>query len=102
MVLFFDTETTGVPKNYNGQMTDLDNWPRVIQLAWALFNDNGTLFDSQVDYCQIPGAHGFKWPKLEELHEKLFGCAFDGAHDAMNDVMATAKCYFELKNKSII
>jgi DNA polymerase-3 subunit epsilon len=35
-VLFFDTETTGVPRNYKAPMTDLNNWPRVIQLAWQL------------------------------------------------------------------
>lgn len=35
-ILFFDTETTGVPKNYKGPMTDLQNWPRVIQLAWEV------------------------------------------------------------------
>lgn len=33
-VTFFDTETTGTPKNYKAPMQDLNNWPRVIQLAW--------------------------------------------------------------------
>lgn len=35
-ILFFDTETTGVPKNYKAPMQDVDNWPRVIQLAWEV------------------------------------------------------------------
>lgn len=35
-VLFFDTETTGVPKNYKAPVSDLQNWPRVIQLAWQV------------------------------------------------------------------
>ena len=38
----------------------------------------------------------YKWPKLSELHQKLFGCGFKGAHDALCDIRATAKCYFEL------
>jgi DNA polymerase-3 subunit epsilon len=34
--LFFDCETNGLPKNYKASYTDLDNWPRVTQLAWIL------------------------------------------------------------------
>ena len=43
-----------------------------------------------------------KWPKLEELHIKLFGCNFEGAHDALDDVRATAKCFFELKRLGMV
>lgn len=39
--LFFDTETTGLPQNWKAPMTDLGNWPRVIQLAAALFDIDG-------------------------------------------------------------
>lgn len=35
-VMIFDTETTGKPKNYKAHVTDIDNWPRVIQLAWTV------------------------------------------------------------------
>lgn len=38
--LFFDTETTGLPKNYKAPYTDLDNWPRVVQLSWII-SENG-------------------------------------------------------------
>lgn len=31
MILFFDTETTGVPKNYKAPVTDLENWHRPTQ-----------------------------------------------------------------------
>lgn len=41
----------------------------------------------------------WKWPKLQELHYKLFETYFDNAHNALADVEATAKCFFELKNK---
>jgi len=41
----------------------------------------------------------YKWPRLEELHTKLFGVSFEGAHDALIDVRATVRCFFELKQK---
>jgi DNA polymerase III epsilon subunit-like protein len=43
-----------------------------------------------------------KWPKLEELHIKLFGENFDGAHDALSDVRAMVKCFFELKKRGLV
>ena len=36
MYLFFDTETTGLPKNWKAPVTDLSNWPRLVQLAYLL------------------------------------------------------------------
>lgn len=45
---------------------------------------------------------GYKWPKLEELIGKVYNnnansnVKLVGAHNAFNDVWATAKCYFEL------
>ncbi len=33
MYLFFDTETTGLPRNWHAPASDLANWPRLIQLA---------------------------------------------------------------------
>ncbi len=36
-ILFFDTETTGLPKNYKAQITDGDNWPRLVQLAFVTY-----------------------------------------------------------------
>lgn len=52
---------------------------------------------STTDYCKIPGKFGWKWPKLQELHQFLFGEEFEGAHDALADVRATARCFIELK-----
>lgn len=31
---FFDTETTGIPKNWEAPVTDLSNWPRMVQIAY--------------------------------------------------------------------
>jgi DNA polymerase III epsilon subunit-like protein len=41
MYLFFDTETTGLPKNWKAPLTDLNNWPRLVQLACLLYDNNG-------------------------------------------------------------
>lgn len=43
MFLIFDTETTGLPRNYNAPLTDFDNWPRMVQIAWQLHDDKGNL-----------------------------------------------------------
>jgi DNA polymerase III alpha subunit (gram-positive type) len=57
---------------------------------------------ASTEYCKLPGNFGYKWPKLEELHNKLFGCPFEGAHDALFDVRAMVKCFFELKKIGVI
>lgn len=36
--LFVDTETTGLPKEYDAPYTDVDNWPRLVQLAWIVYD----------------------------------------------------------------
>ncbi|OGR76773.1 MAG: DNA polymerase III subunit epsilon [Elusimicrobia bacterium GWC2_64_44] len=187
--LFFDTETTGLPRSWNAPVTALDNWPRMVQLAYMAYDAEGNLlssvntiikpegyaipadasrvhgitteralkegrdlltvllefkalldqakylvahnmsFDEKIvgaellrknlpdihaskfkictmhgttEYCAIPGPRGYKWPKLVELHCKLFGTEFDGAHDASADVAATAKCFWELMRRGVI
>ncbi|MBI4728163.1 MAG: 3'-5' exonuclease [Acidobacteria bacterium] len=39
MYLFFDTETTGLPRDRSAPLSDLDNWPRLVQVAWLLYDD---------------------------------------------------------------
>jgi DNA polymerase III epsilon subunit-like protein len=189
MYLFFDTETTGKALNFNAPATDLNNWPRVTQLGWQLYDKDENLiseksllvkpdgwvvpkekffidnnmsterceefgiplaeavadfmkdmensqyliahnmsFDINVleaelirlntkpandprkictmkestNYCKIPSFRGYKWPTLTELHTKLFGEGFEGAHDALDDVKACAKSFFELKKNGHI
>jgi len=41
MYLFFDTETTGLPRNWKAPVTDLNNWPRLVQLAYLYYDKNG-------------------------------------------------------------
>ena len=60
---------------------------------------------SSTAFCQLAhpnGRRGFKWPKLEELHYKLFKTSFSGAHNALVDVQITMKCYFELKRLGVM
>lgn len=189
MYLFFDTETTGLPKNWKAPVTDLNNWPRLVQLAYLVYDDDGNLktdknfivkpdgftiplgvsmihgisnerankvgeplnfvmqqfdaalshsdtvvahnisFDEKIvgaeflrlgmnnpilpkkkictmastaDFCGIKGDYGNKWPKLSELHEKVFGTGFTEAHNAENDIKATAKCFWELRRRGKI
>jgi DNA polymerase III epsilon subunit-like protein len=191
-VLFFDTETTGLPQFYNAPITQVNNWPRLVQLAFIEFYENGTLaakhnyiikpegfsipreatlihritneqaqtegydltqvldifadaitessiliahnfdfdrnivgaefvrkeFDTKpiltkrsfctmknkdiVSFCRISGKNGYKWPKLEELHYKLFNQKISDAHDASIDIAATAKCFWELLRRGVI
>ena len=191
MYLFFDTETNGLPKDWKAPASDVDNWPRIVQLAWAQYDEQGneiscradiikpdgfklepeatkvhgitdeiakngitvnfslrgfytdlfkskflvahnlrfdrkivkaeliregldhSLFDeggvetictmfSSTAHCGLTGPYGPKWPKLEELHRHLFNEDFEGAHDALVDVRACAKCFFELKRLGVI
>ncbi len=45
MFLIFDTETTGLPRNYSAPASDTDNWPRMVQVAWQLHDKTGKLID---------------------------------------------------------
>lgn len=40
MYLFFDTETTGLPRNRNAPVSDLNNWPRLVQIVWQQYDDS--------------------------------------------------------------
>jgi DNA polymerase-3 subunit alpha len=66
MYLIFDTETTGLPRNWSAPITDTDNWPRCIQIAWQLHDEFGNLIEHQ-DYLVRP--EGFNIPfDAERIH----------------------------------
>lgn len=66
MYLIFDTETTGLPQNYSAPLTDFDNWPRCVQLAWQVHDETGKLI-SEGDYIVKPD--GFTIPfNSEKVH----------------------------------
>ena len=47
MYLVFDTETTGLPKNWNAPVSAVSNWPRLVQIAWILYDQNGNEIESK-------------------------------------------------------
>ncbi|MFY7944523.1 MAG: PHP domain-containing protein, partial [Crocinitomicaceae bacterium] len=66
MFLIFDTETTGLPRNYNAPISDTDNWPRVVQIAWQLHDELGNVLEHK-DFLIRP--NGFNIPyESEKVH----------------------------------
>lgn len=81
MYLIFDTETTGIPHNKTAPITDLDNWPRLVQIAWQLHDRNGKLL-SHHNYIVQPD--GFDIPyKAEQVHGISTKRAREEGHDLM-------------------
>lgn len=74
------------------------------------FSSNGKAFctmEAMTPICQLPfasnrkswGGKQYKWPTLQEAHSFAFGQQFEGAHDALADVRATARIYKWLKER---
>lgn len=55
---------------------------------------------ASTDIVKVQGARGNKWPKLQETHKFFFGVEFEGAHDAMADVRACGRVFFELLKRN--
>jgi DNA polymerase III epsilon subunit-like protein len=64
MLLFIDTETTGLPK-YSAT-NDIEKWPRVVQLAWSLYDSDGTR-ESQNSFI----IHGITTERAKKEGESL-------------------------------
>lgn len=39
--ILFDVETTGLPKKRQAPISDYDNWPNIVQIAWILYSEDG-------------------------------------------------------------
>jgi len=84
MYLIFDTETTGLPHNKTAPITDLDNWPRLVQIAWQLHDNHGKLL-SQHNFIIKPD--GFDIPfKAEQIHGISTKRAIEEGHE-LKDVL---------------
>lgn len=46
---------------------------------------------SAIDFCKLRNFYGYRYPKLQELYNKLFGADFENAHNAFSDISATVK-----------
>ena len=95
MYLIFDTETTGLPKRWDAPITDTDNWPRCIQIAWQLHDALGKLIEHQ-DYLVKPV--GFNIPyDAERIHgistelAQAEGISMDEVLEKFNATLAKTK-----------
>ena len=66
MYLIFDTETTGLPKKWNAPVTDIDNWPRCVQLAWQVHDKLGNCIDNK-DFLIKPDGYNIPYDS-EKIH----------------------------------
>ena len=66
MYLIFDTETTGLPKRWGAPISDTDNWPRCVQIAWQLHDDMGKIV-SHEDYLIKPDGYNIPY-EAEQIH----------------------------------
>jgi len=67
MYLFFDTETTGIPKNWKAPVTDLDNWPRLVQIAWLLYDNEQNLIEEK-NYIIRPEGYSIPY-EATQIHK---------------------------------
>ena len=58
-LLFFDAETTGLPKDWDAPIKEVDNWPRIVQLAYSVYKTDGTLIQ---EFNHIIKPVGFEIP----------------------------------------
>lgn len=85
MYLFFDTETTGLPANWRSPVTDLANWPRMVQLAWILSDESGAVREQT---NRIIKPDGFTIPdSAAAIHGITTEKARDAGH-ALKDVLS--------------
>ncbi len=91
MILIYDTETTGLPRDWNAPISDSDNWPRLVQLAWQLHDANGKLLSRgnrivQPDGFTIPynstKIHGITTERAQEEGAPLADVAAEFMADA--------------------
>lgn len=91
MYLIFDTETTGLPRDYNAPITDSDNWPRMVQLAWQLHDAAGALVDVQNFIVQPEGYtipfNAAKVHKITTERAQTEGVPLDFVLGKLNEVL---------------
>lgn len=55
MYIVFDTETNGLPKWWNRPIDEIDNYPRIAQIAWKVLNKDFKEIKSEVHYIKPDG-----------------------------------------------
>lgn len=94
--LFFDTETTGLPKNYKAPMKDIENWPRLVQLSFIVCYKKGeNLFEvlEKQSFDFIIKPDGFEIPEeVSKIHGITHERAMAEGKD-LKEVMETFRTY---------
>ncbi len=105
MYFFFDTETTGLPKNWKAPVSDLKNWPRLVEVGYILYDEEGKFLNSSQSIIKPEGfvipkdasnLHGITTAKameegtslnqvLEELYEQISKSSLLVAHNISYD-----------------
>jgi len=92
MFIIFDTETTGLPKRDNAPINEIDNWPRVVQIAWQVHDGSGDLMEH---YNVLIRPEGYEIPySAEKVHgistekAKTQGIPLDEALSLFNESLA--------------
>jgi DNA polymerase-3 subunit alpha len=94
MFLIFDTETTGLPRDYNAPLTDSDNWPRLVQIAWQVHDEIGNLLEVE---NLIVKPEGFTIPYNAE---KVHGISTEMAMEKGEDLSEVLKKFNTALEKS--
>lgn len=95
-ILFFDTETTGLPKNYKAPVEDIYNWPSIVQLAYIMTNEKGDILlknMSIVNPGDVPIAK-----QAAETH----GISEELAKQGLNDYYAIGDFYTMAKSSDLL
>ncbi|MDH3005107.1 MAG: PHP domain-containing protein, partial [Candidatus Shikimatogenerans sp. JK-2022] len=71
MFLFFDTETTGLPKNNIFKKKYIYNWPRLIQISWQMYNKFGTLINNNNYYVKPKKKYKINTIKIHGITNKF-------------------------------
>ena len=97
MYLIFDTETTGLPKKWNAPISDINNWPRCVQLAWQIHDNLGNCIESK-DFLIKPDGYNIPYDS-----QKIHGISTELAERDGHDLLEVLTQFNEaVKNSKFI
>ena len=94
MYLIFDTETTGLPKNWKAPLSDSENWPRCVQIAWQIHDLNGDCVSSE-DFIIKPNGYNIPYDS-----EKIHGISTQLAEEKGEELSSVLKKFISVIKKS--
>lgn len=94
MYIIFDTETTGLPRNDHAPLSDSDNWPRCVQIAWQVHDAEGKMVEHQ-DYVIRPDGYTIPYDS-----EKIHGIATELAEEIGQPLEEVADRFLESLKKA--